>query len=120
MANKVDWTKPIQTIEGGKAALVHTLNHGDRRRLVVFEEIPGKETCLAYYENGTIHNGCVDFNRIDIINVPPKKIKVWVNVYKSGTSVYYSTREVAEDNAYKYCLDIIEIEVPENVDVFTR
>ena len=95
----IDWSKPIQTVDGKKARLLGELKKPsveNESRAVAIEWPIGYESVHAYFENGSYFSYREDPR--DIINVPPRKVarevEVWAVVDKNGTILtHHDTRE---------------------------
>ena len=101
----IDWSKPIQTVDGKKARLLGELKtlHTENDNKVVAVELPtGYECVYTYYANGRSFLHKEDHTR-DIINVPPRKVthevEAWAVVDRDGTMLgHYGTRESANES----------------------
>ncbi len=85
----VDWTKPIQTVDGRKARLLGELKASsvhNESRVVAVEEPNGDEHAKSYFEDGQYFSDRK--SQHDIINVPPRRVmrevEAWVVVDHLG------------------------------------
>lgn len=95
--NKVDWTKPIQTVGGLPARVVCTDMKGHYPILVLVEKGGVESTGLRTLEGRIYDNS---FGDRDIINVPPRKMVHYLNVYRGGLALgIHPNREKADLSA---------------------
>lgn len=100
----IDWSKPIQTVDGRKARLLGELMLPavcDERRVVAVEDPKGYERAYVYIESGQFFHDRK--SQHDIINVPPRKVarevEAWAVVDRDGTMLgHYGTREYANES----------------------
>lgn len=100
----IDWSKPIQTVDGKKARLIGELKtlHTENDNKVVAVELPtGYECVYTHYENGRFFLHKEDPR--DIINVPPRKVthevEAWAVVDRDGKTLnHYDTMESANES----------------------
>lgn len=112
----IDWNKPLQDIEGNRAELVKILTSNEKYKyMCVVKDIDGLET--GYIVDA--YGGTYDEHVIE--NVPVKKKKVWVNLYKNNAlsslhnyeGFVSNTREQADSDAGEDRIACVEIEVDE-------
>lgn len=102
----VDWTKPIQTVDGRKARLLgelKTLSVEAESMVVAVERAGGYESVHAYLENGRYFS--YKESPRDIINVPPRKVmrevEAWAIIDGEDHEIMLATfnKAIADRNA---------------------
>ena len=81
--DKIDWTKPIETLVGGPARLLGQIDRACYPYVVAVSAIsPGRESVYLADDMGRVPPGG-EFIR----NVAPKRFRreVWVNLYAEGS-----------------------------------
>lgn len=103
----IDWTKPIETVEGHPARVLSTDHRYCGETLVVIQiEHPGF-SCVGYYHQ----NGEPEFGSVNIRNRKTKR-EGWVNVYRACNSLglIYNTEQEAKERASSAVIATIKIE----------
>lgn len=98
----VDWTKPIQTQKGVAARLIGTVKHYACDRYVVAIDYDDYEVIGVCDEVGECHNQPAA--GVTIVNAP-EKIRGWLNIYESGSSLSPFSMDTAyhdEDDARRH------------------
>lgn len=107
MTKPIDWTKPLQTMDGRPARLLGKLETDTFPMVVAIKRADGREFEACYTEDGFYYLGKVT-DTCDLRNVPTKKSRrVWINVYPEWQAAYQS-KEEADRNAHSDRLACIE------------
>jgi hypothetical protein len=76
----IDWTRPIETVDGEAAELARTLNNlHEPNRLVIYKSGDGEERCAVVYDDGRPYPG----SSVWLRNVPAPRRKVTVRIHKA-------------------------------------
>ena len=117
MTEPVDWSLPIQTVDGQPAKLVYTRSgHGDNY-LVVTGHSTNEQAQWTNEEGGS-------FGKYSIRNIPERvKLEGWVGIFDDMSGTAFSTREEAkkwvedEGEAYIINLALVSEKCPEAITV---
>lgn len=84
---KLDLTKPVQTREGDPVRIICTDRKGEYPiiGLITSDNGNGHEDVRAWPIDGQFHSK--NMQRLDLINVPPKPVKYFVNVYRHTNGI---------------------------------
>jgi hypothetical protein len=102
MQMTIDWTKPIETIDGDPVFYVGKDKNG--KAVIEFKHADG--IYRVKYETGQ-----ADYKPMSVRNVPEKpKIETkWINLYAPITDCGYDSKEKADKSAATYRSGLIEI-----------
>jgi hypothetical protein len=114
----IDWTRPIETADGYRASLLHTLRGAiasAERRIVLFTDRNGAEHILILDDNGKSY----EYSPVYIRNVPAPRRNVWVAVQQESLNIapiQFETRNAAQEyvvrrSAHPYNWSFHEIEI---------
>lgn len=106
----IDWTKPIETMEGRPARVIATDIKGDRSILVAALNVAGNENIYWLDSNGM----CFPYREPSVCNVPPAPEVRYFNFYSDGMiSNDHESREEADKNAGPDRIACVRVEFPE-------
>ena len=102
----IDWTKPIETVEGHPARVLSTDHRHHQNTLTVIQiEYPGRSSIGFYCQNGEPALGS-----LRIRNRKTKR-EGWINVYRDNyASDIFGSREEALLHSRSNIIDTIKIE----------
>ncbi len=107
--NKIDFTKPVQTIDGQPVEIITT--KGRDKKYPVIGYIGNSSTFHGF----TLHGEYIEDeeNKLNLMNVPEKKT-MYLNVYESGNSmVTHGTRDKADEHASVGRIACVKVEYTE-------
>lgn len=105
----LDWDKPIQTRDGRPARLIAKDRKHSNYPYVVLVDVGGNSEAIFTYTKEGFYGSTGGVTINDIINAPPKPVKItrYVNVYPSNqkpdgyeSGNLFTTKEEAEKRAY--------------------
>jgi len=109
---KLALTKPVQTRDGYPVRILCTDRVGKYQIIGLILE-DDHEYVETWNLNGQKYEGAIHDD--DLINVPPKPVKCYINVYRNDDGVLYAgmlRRDEPYDIAGKNFVKTIEFEVP--------
>ena len=110
---KLDLTKPVQTRDGRLVKIDRTDLKNEKPIAGVVTNNDGCEYVTQWFSSGRRYASCE--SALDLINVPPKPVKYYINVYRGSDGVIYSGM-AREGGPYSvdgsYLIKTIEFEVP--------
>lgn len=86
--SKIDWTKPIETVTGRPATLLHVLNYPDDQYVIIIDREDGKEILIRCNEAG--HNVFTSDSIIRNVAPPPALVLYGIpgNPHSWGFSLF--------------------------------
>lgn len=117
----IDTKRPVQTVDGFEAEIVHDNMGGDYPLLAVVTLRSGLKYSAAYALDGQ-RSDCNPGDSCNLINVPEpltedkpvekKPVKtVWVNKYRDGYGGDHDSREEADDHATNWRVGIERLDI---------
>lgn len=100
----VDWTKPVQFKNCGDKIINHFHSKDGRRFIIAINDLTEDYysvtvNCDGSYNDESNIYRIAKFHQIDwdVINVPPKKLKVYMVLYHDGSTAGYTLESLAKE-----------------------